>query len=63
MLNNVSISNMKLISDGFDHTSFFGSNIEYNNEHIIVSANGYDIFSGIVIIYKNDINSTQFYKA
>lgn len=59
-INNVSVSTVKLIYNGFDHTSFFASNIEYNNQFIVVSANGYDIFNGIIAIYnKNNIKIEQ----
>lgn len=57
-----SYQTLNLITKGFDIISLFGSNIVYNNDFIFVSANGYNIYNGIILVYKNNISNEIFYK-
>jgi len=54
---------LSIIENGFDETSEFGANIVSNNNFIFVSANGYNNFNGMVIVYFNNITKNgQLYK-
>lgn len=46
---------LSIIQDGPDYTSLLGSNIAENNRFYFVSANGYNIFNGVVFVYLKNI--------
>lgn len=46
---------MLIIQSGLDYNSLFGSNIITNNNFVFVSANGYNIYNGMIVIYYNNI--------
>lgn len=47
--------NMRYIKHGLDSTSLLGSCITTNDKFIFVSANGYNIFNGMVIVFYKDV--------
>lgn len=60
--NNIHYSSLKLIHNGFDYLSLTGSNIIYNDDYILVSSNGYDIFNGLVSVFNNDLKNNKLEK-
>lgn len=46
---------MLIIDTGLDYNSLFGSNIITNNNFVFVSANGYNIYNGMIVVYYNNI--------
>jgi hypothetical protein len=43
---------VSIVANGIDKTSLFGSVIKTNDQFMFISANGYDNFNGMVVIYK-----------
>ena len=48
---------IKLLQNGPDYTSLLGSNIAENSLFYFVSANGYNVFNGIVYVYFKNLSS------
>ena len=46
---------MPIIQTGLDYNSLFGSSILINNNFVFVSANGYNIYNGMIVVYYNNI--------